>query len=253
MGGFRFNGCGVTDHFKHIKSLGMHVCPNCKKLSEFTLDEANQKIDVFWIPTLTLKSRYAVMCKKCKNGEFCSVEWAGYLMNQTADQEVIFESVAKVLENQANIVETPEQEVTPNNNNISQAKPIAQPKVTDSSSVPHFFTCPSCGVTQMREGDACSYCGKPVPAVPVPEPVVPVSEPTSEHIMPDSGSIGQTVSSSADVTCPSCGSVQKAGNKFCVRCGQKLIVEQPKDIFCSHCGAQIIEGMLFCMECGSKI
>lgn len=177
MGGFRFNGCGVTDHFKQIKSLGTHICPNCNKLSEFTLDEANQKIDVFWIPTLTLKTRYAVMCKKCKNGEFCSVEWAGYLMNQTADQEVIFESAAKALEDQTNTVE---------------------------------------------------------------EPL-------------DSKSIEQDVLSGADVTCPSCGSVQAAGNKFCIRCGQKLIMEQPKDKFCSYCGAKIMDGMLFCMECGSKI
>lgn len=94
MGGFRFNGCGVTDHFKNIKSLGTHICPKCRTLAEFTLDEANQKIDVLWIPTVTLKTRYAVMCKKCENGEFCSVEWAGYLMNQTQRPEIIFESEA---------------------------------------------------------------------------------------------------------------------------------------------------------------
>lgn len=193
MGGFRFNGCGVTDHFKHIKSLGTHICPNCNKLSEFTLDEANQKIDVFWIPTLTLKSRYAVMCTKCKNGEFCSVEWAGYLMNQTADQEVIFESAAKNLKDQANTVEEPV------------------------------------------------------------EPAYESAAPALEHVVTDPGAIGQAASSSADITCPSCGSVQEAGNKFCIRCGQKLIMEQPKGKFCSHCGAKIIEGMLFCMECGSKI
>ncbi|MCH5248955.1 MAG: zinc ribbon domain-containing protein [Lachnospiraceae bacterium] len=55
------------------------------------------------------------------------------------------------------------------------------------------------------------------------------------------------------ITCPSCGNVQEAGDKFCIICGQKLGAEQRRGKFCSQCGAPINEGMLFCMECGSKI
>ncbi|MDO4328923.1 MAG: zinc-ribbon domain-containing protein [Lachnospiraceae bacterium] len=95
MGGFRVNGCGVTDHFKKIKSLGTHVCPDCKNPAEFFLEEVKQKIDIIFIPTLTLKSQYAVMCKKCRRGSFCSTEWAGYLLRQTEDPKVIFESDAE--------------------------------------------------------------------------------------------------------------------------------------------------------------
>lgn len=95
MGGFRFNGCGVTEHFKHIKSLGTHQCPNCNKLAEFSLDQVNKKVDVFWIPTLTLNSQYAVMCKNCEMGQSCSMEWAGHLMKQTSRPDIIFESDAR--------------------------------------------------------------------------------------------------------------------------------------------------------------
>ncbi|MCH5248956.1 MAG: zinc ribbon domain-containing protein [Lachnospiraceae bacterium] len=242
MGGVRVNGCGVTDHFKRIKSLGVHVCPKCKRPAEFTLDEAKQKIDVLWIPTFTLKSRYAVMCSNCKNGQFCSDEWAGHLLNQTETPKIIFEGAAKALAAQTNTVK--EQVTMPVNSNISQTKPAVQPKMVSSSSSSHFFTCLSCGITQMREGDVCSYCGEPVPkfATSASEQTASVSE-----------SAVQAVPSGTGITCPSCGNVQEAGGKFCIICGQKLGAEQRKDKFCSQCGAKLTEGMLFCMECGSKI
>ncbi|MCM1143849.1 MAG: zinc ribbon domain-containing protein [Blautia sp.] len=215
MGGYRINGCGVTDHLKSIKSLGMYHCPNCKKLTEFTLDEANQKIDVFWIPTLTLKSRYAVVCKKCKNGEFCSAEWAGYLLNQTTGQELIFESKAKAkgwsaatrsfqeTTPQQSMTKQPEQPLQPVSQKVSEvtAKDVPLPVTAGGSVVPRFFKCAYCGVTQMREGNFCAYCGKPAPE--------------SEQSKP--------------------------------------FAEQPAEKDCPYCGAKVKPGMLFCAECGTKI
>lgn len=235
MGGFRYNGCGVTDHFKHIKSLGVHNCPNCKKPTEFTLDEANQKIDVFWIPTLTLKSRYAVMCKKCKNGQFCSTEWAGYLMNQ-AVPDVIFEDAARQqgASPTANSFKQPEALDTPaanTNNGISRTTSDSQTKAADSNNSPNFFKCSYCGVTQMREGDFCAYCGKPAP------------KPDKKEGSPISGKI----------VCPSCKSRQAAGSKFCSQCGRKMEAEQPANPCCPNCGTKITAGMLFCMECGARL
>jgi len=240
MGGFRFNGCGVTDHFKLIKNLGVHSCPSCKKLAEFTLDEANQKIDVLFIPTLTLKTRYAVMCKKCKQGEFCSSEWAGYLMNQTSCPEIIFESAAKAkgwspeagafqraaLQQTAPVQQ--EQAVSQQN-----AESVSQSTGKDGGNVPNFFKCAYCGVTQIREGKFCAYCGKPAPVPELSEQEVNVEK--------------------EEITCPHCGNKQDIGGKFCFRCGKKLTVEPLMDKKCPYCGANVKAGMLFCMECGTKV
>lgn len=255
VGGFRFNGCGVTDHFKHIKSLGTHVCPNCKKLAEFTLDEANQKIDVFWIPTFTLKSRYAVMCGKCKNGEFCSVEWAGFLMmNQGLYQDILFESTAKAkgwsAETRSFQQLRPQQNTQPTlsgnrtealadqaytnefrqNSGTSQNGSDVQPKITYNGGRPSFLKCSYCGVTQMQEGNFCSYCGKP-----------------TRQNAPEGNSI----------TCDQCGLVQEkhllVGGKRCYRCGRLLAAAQPQEKRCPDCGAKVNAGMLFCMECGTKL
>lgn len=253
MGGFRFNGCGVTDHFNNIKILGVYNCSSCKKSTEFVLAEANQKIDVFWIPTLTLKSRYAVMCKKCKTGEFCSTEWASYLLNQTEGQDIIFESEAKAkgwspetrsfqgAAPQAQSVppSAPPQSQNPFPNPHEHAMQPPQaaspPGASGGSDAPTFFKCSYCGVTQMREGNCCAYCGKPAPGSP------------KQNASSDTGV----------VTCPSCGNRQEAGSKFCFQCGKKLASEPSAELSaersCPRCGAKVKAGMLFCMECGTKI
>lgn len=135
-----------------------------------------------------------------------------------------------------------------------------------------FFKCSYCGVTQMREGDVCSYCGKSAPA-PVSESQTVLGQQFMQSAQTVSGqwdlsgkqdlsekqniSVQRPVWQSESVNdhraCPSCGTMQEAGNKFCVRCGQKLIVDQPKEKFCPHCGVKVMEGMLFCGECGTRL
>ena len=46
------------------------------------------------------------------------------------------------------------------------------------------------------------------------------------------------------MTCPSCGSDNRSGTKFCVRCGTRLALA------CPGCGSPIEGGELFCGECG---
>src|SRR5512138_2339064 len=46
------------------------------------------------------------------------------------------------------------------------------------------------------------------------------------------------------VTCPSCGSDNRPGTKFCVRCGTRLALA------CPGCGSPVEGGELFCGECG---
>lgn len=135
-----------------------------------------------------------------------------------------------------------------------------------------FFKCSYCGVTQMREGDVCSYCGKPAPA-PASESQTVLGQQFMQRAQTVSGqwdlsgkqdlaekqnisvqrSAWQSESVNDRRVCPSCGTMQETGNKFCVRCGQKLMVDQPKEKFCPHCGVKVMEGMLFCGECGTKL
>lgn len=81
MAGFRFNGCGAKDYFSKVKFLGEHLCPNCRKIAPFYLEKGKFKISVFWIPTITLKERYAIMCKKCSEGKWIEDAEAYSLLN----------------------------------------------------------------------------------------------------------------------------------------------------------------------------
>lgn len=52
--------------------------------------------------------------------------------------------------------------------------------------------------------------------------------------------------------CPFCGNKQRAENKFCIQCGQKMAVEQ-EEKYCPHCGIKLNGNMIFCKECGRKL
>ena len=240
MGGFRINGCGVADHFKKIKSLGMHVCPVCGKDAEFFLEEAKQKIDVIFIPTVTLKSRYAVMCKKCGQGRFCSEQWAIQLINSSAPPAVIFES--DVQQTPPPVPESipPAPEIR---SEIAVTSPQTPKPTRGVSSSLSFFRCPQCGVTQIREGNFCSYCNYRID--PIPEDPNSYSQSEQKRTLPP-------VSSALDI-CPSCGSHLKKESKFCTNCGQPLGQVCSVRRVCPGCGAKVLDGMSFCMECGRKL
>lgn len=133
MGGILVNGCGVADHLKKLKCLGTFYCPICKKDREFYVSEAKQKIDVLFIPTITLKTRYAVTCAKCKNGEFCSDQWVRHLLNSSTPPTVIYESQAR-------------------QENVS----LESSQVQESRAVGF---CPSCGSKVTGEMAFCAECG----------------------------------------------------------------------------------------------
>lgn len=192
MGGFRFNGCGATDHFKKVKSLGMHECPKCHQQTEFLLEIAKFKVDVLFIPTLTLKTRYAVMCSKCENGQFVSDAWAAKLMND-GPHEVIFEGVQPAVTQDK---ETRTVTAAETNRTAALEEGNGVHINRESAAAPSFFKCPYCGVTQMRDGNFCAYCGKPAPEA-------------------DGGK--------AVTACPACGAQVKPGAVFCNQCGKKLI------------------------------
>lgn len=53
------------------------------------------------------------------------------------------------------------------------------------------------------------------------------------------------------VVCPSCGSKNPVGNKFCGSCGKEIAAK--KTVTCSNCGAQVPEGNKFCGNCGQPM
>ncbi len=71
MAGFTFNGCGASDSYYPIKYIGDFNCPCCgNTMQKFSLMELRMKIRVFFIPTVTVNTKYAVACNKCKNGYY---------------------------------------------------------------------------------------------------------------------------------------------------------------------------------------
>lgn len=57
----------------------------------------------------------------------------------------------------------------------------------------------------------------------------------------------QAVQTSApSVTCPGCGSQEKAGTAFCSNCGKKL-----EEKHCENCGQKLALGAKFCAGCGT--
>ena len=63
----------------------------------------------------------------------------------------------------------------------------------------------------------------------------------------------QTVQQDEDkkFLCPKCGQEIPAGSKFCLECGEKVIVIPDGKILCPDCG-QIVANGKFCIECGHK-
>lgn len=53
------------------------------------------------------------------------------------------------------------------------------------------------------------------------------------------------------IACPKCGKENLKGAKFCVECGNGLLVEEEKAP-CIECGAMLKKGSKFCHECGAK-
>lgn len=235
MGGFRINGCGATDHFKKIKNLGIYLCPRCKRAAEFFLEEAKFKVDIFFIPTVTLKSRYAVMCGKCEQGEYCSDQWAVNLINSAGPVSVLFESqaqpAAQIQTSEQGMPSAPEKVTY-----VSSEHTVRQP-APKAGTAPSFFKCPHCGVTQLREGAFCSFCGK--------------SAPEESSAVQDAGQGGEVPAGM--IVCPVCGNRQESDKKFCFNCGHAMDAQPPLERVCPGCGAIIEGNAVFCMECGLKL
>lgn len=51
--------------------------------------------------------------------------------------------------------------------------------------------------------------------------------------------------------CPSCGNVNRLGDRFCRKCGAPLpTVPTEEKAYCTRCGAELKKGAKFCHSCG---
>ncbi len=59
----------------------------------------------------------------------------------------------------------------------------------------------------------------------------------------------------AGVTCPACGTANAPGTKFCGGCGAKLEIPAPAPApsLCPACGAEVPDGNKFCPQCGQRM
>jgi len=56
--------------------------------------------------------------------------------------------------------------------------------------------------------------------------------------------------------CPNCSTVNDDGMKFCKECGSRLEIPAPTEPvkrFCSACGTEVAPGVKFCPQCGQKM
>ena len=64
----------------------------------------------------------------------------------------------------------------------------------------------------------------------------------------------QPAAQPAEVKCEKCGAQLPAGAKFCLECGEKVVVKPSGNaVVCPKCGAQLPAGAKFCLECGTSL
>lgn len=150
MGGFTIDGCGVGDSFYPKQDLGSFYCYGCQSIQEFALMEVKRKIKVLYIPTVSINTKYAVGCKKCKNG---------YYIDDQQRDDLLFRRSA--IEVKADGIYFKQISAPPSHAAPTPTAPERQNAVPAASG---GKTCPSCGKQQPGSGKFCVYCGTPLPA-----------------------------------------------------------------------------------------
>lgn len=198
MGGFLYNGCGASDSYNKVKSLGQGYCKNCKKTATFGLYELARKVRIVWIPTVTLSTKCAVICDKCKCGSYVE----GDLLTEILADRAVFEFGADGIK-----ITTQKEDLAPAINGQTQIQPdeakpqpaanlpavaqktenqpsafqaagdqaaatqIAENQLAAKRAAPSFSevqfvrrkkVCPSCKMSYSSQKTTCDICGIPL-------------------------------------------------------------------------------------------
>lgn len=278
MGGFMINGIGAADSFYLLKPLPGHLCRSCGK-KDYALMEVKRKVRILYIPTVSLNTKYAVACPKCKNGYYISEEQKSYiLLNDPSCVEVGSDGVITHGITEQSTTDKPEEDyVTIDEDDLAQ-KNLCQ-----------------CGAELPLNAIFCLKCGRKVsnddPMLPkdaeqkvslrLPEEEIVMDEPKNNFWVQDTDPIPHLQ------TCR-CGAVMSASAKYCNRCGAKLSensnsaadtdAENTKPLYilsdlqnhnsiqtdknkgiynkgkkCPECGMRALPGRETCGICGTKL
>lgn len=196
MAGFTLNGFGASDSYYPLKELKMAHCRVCGRDTQFSLMELKMKIRLLYIPTVSVGTKYAVVCTRCKNGFYVSQDQRDFILNNPVskvsidaegvtlhgiEEEVAVIAppveavpVAEEVEVQASEPEIPaptEQVVTvPAEQEELDAffvkeepKPAPKPvAAADVQAIPVYRprkVCPSCRMMFPPEKEVCTICG----------------------------------------------------------------------------------------------
>ena len=190
MGGFLLNGFGARDYFKQIADDGVRMCPNCKKVTPFHYHRGRLKIAIFWIPTFTIKERYASLCSHCKVGHWLSPD----------DAQRILAGVPGGPEKPMILTGEASGQICPKCGAAVDSKFCKECGTEYIPPKPVQRICPNCG--QEVDSKFCGACGTKY-IEPQPEPVDP-----------------EPVAPAPVQFCPNCGAQAKSA--FCVQCGTKI-------------------------------
>lgn len=191
MGGFTINGFGAADSYYPLKSVGQFYCNVCRKGQNFSVMELKRKVKILYIPTVSLYSKYAVVCDKCK---------IGYYIDESVKDAILKGKavVTGLTENGPEITETQTDSDTFSSSQIGSAvakedkASDAAPKVTEATKL-----------VQTTEEKAAE-----------------ISKTVSEY--KDSGKTEAFIPLAATKKCPSCGFSYVGEPEFCVICGEKF-------------------------------
>lgn len=129
MAGFTINGCGASDSYRTLKDLRVERCASCRKDTMHSLMELKMKIRVLYIPTIPIKTRYAVVCTRCKNGYYVSQEQRDFILSSPASSVVITDKGVKLIgmgeeKTALEAPKVPEQPKTPEKPQIQEQPPV---------------------------------------------------------------------------------------------------------------------------------
>lgn len=106
--------------------------------------------------------------------------------------------------------------------------------------------CSHCGSLNKLDADLCSYCFNSLDDATTQE----------AQVTHDSQNLGELIIRQAylegvggkKLICPNCGTLNEPHEPFCLNCGLKLEVDEPKK-YCPNCGAQNPSESAFCAKC----